>query len=853
VTTPVETSFRAGVAALRDGRADEAQRQFQDVLAADPDHAATLYNLGVLQYQAGRSADAETYLQRAVECRPGHTDTRSVLAAVLVDLNKLHAALPHARVIAESPVADSAALNTAGHVLALAGWSEDAEAVYRRALGPDNAYRPSATGLVTLLMSRRDFAEAARVCGDVLARHPTDQDLHLKRAQALWEGGHTNAARDALTNLLDFAPDHVTAHHNLSLFAGVPDPETRISRLTSLLGEGVLETPDVVKAWFALGNLFATLSQPEESLACFTEGNCVRAVAATALHTDSSLAFEHRVNAVVAAPLPPVQDRPARGPTPLIISGPSRSGKSLIQSWLSGHPDITAADEVGVLPRLAEIDFKAEPARLEEAAATYRSTLVKLGGPARYVIDTHPTNALYLDLLLQLCPDAKIIQINRGPLDLAVSIFARNFVTGGHWADSWRGIAARLKCYDRLQTHWADWSPVIATLAYEDVVRDPDSTLATLTAALELPPADAIAPPAPAMSASEISPMPWASFADRPSVQPGHIGLWRPFAPCLAAFADAYGRDSVADQGVIPVEIVAPYGAVVNAVHSLKTGDTPSGNAERILKNIPASHAAAAEQAAQAGRWDDAVAARWQAVSCRPFTHRVRHHADALQNTLESSPLYQDVARLHKDVSALWVAYREESGLRFGDFGLLYQSCGPALLAGSRDTEVRAAAYDLETLCAGQRVLDLGANTGFLSLAAASHAATVRGIEHEQALVDIGSRVRDHLHLDNCTFLCADASVYDSDEPFDVVIAAAVHGWLQMPLADFALRLAGLTAPGGAVLFESQGQRSTTVIEEGFHAKTEVIVAAGFQVERHGTVCDDHVNLRAFVVLRKDS
>ena len=66
MTTPVETSFRAGVAALRDGRADEAQRQFQDVLAADPDHAATLYNLGVLQYQAGRSADAETYLQRAV-------------------------------------------------------------------------------------------------------------------------------------------------------------------------------------------------------------------------------------------------------------------------------------------------------------------------------------------------------------------------------------------------------------------------------------------------------------------------------------------------------------------------------------------------------------------------------------------------------------------------------------------------------------------------------------------------------------------------------------------------------------------------------------------------------------------
>lgn len=851
MSTQGDPFFDLGIAALREGDTEEAKRHFRNDLATRPNHAPTLYNLGVLEYQSGDSSEADRLLRQAVEVRPDHVGTRSVLAAVLVDLKQLDDAITQAVAITQIVGADAAALNTAGQVLALVGQSGRAETAYVQALVQDALYRPAALALVDLLMGRRAFDQARDVCDTALAGHPTDQDIHLKRAQALWESGETRAARDALLDLLDFAPDHITAHHNLALFADKPDPQATLDRLLSLLGEGVLDQPDTTKVWFTLGNVFSTLNEPENALACFSEGNRVRAKQATSAHATSIVAFERHVASVIARPLPALQQGESGRPTPLVITGPSRSGKTLLQSWLSAHPDIAVADEVGLLPKLAEMDVASDPAHMQAAAEQYRKTLASLAGDARYVIDTHPTNALYLDLLLQLCPDAKIIQMQRDPLDLAVSIFARNFVTGGHWADTWLGIANRLKCYDRLQAHYASWAPVVATVRYEDLVADPDPMLSQIVTALALdsPPSS----PEENGAQDVLRPMPWASFADRAAPRTDSIGLWKAFAPWLSSFANAYDRATLDDAGAVPTEDKAPQCNVVTALNIFKAGQTIKGENQTVLEKVPAYHAALAHEAEQDEKWDEAVSARWRAVSCRPFTHHVRHHADALDHTLLCSPAHKDLARLHQGISSRWTAYRAQSDMRFGDFGVPYQSCAPAMIVGSRDTEARADIYDLNALCSGQRVLDLGCNTGFLALAAAPVAQSVVGVEHEQALVDIGSMVAGFLKAENTSLHCADAMTYQNTDPFNVIIAAAVHGWMAMPLAELGQRFSDLTAAGGAVLFESQGQRSTTVVEEDFHEKVMEVAKAGFHIERQGVLCDDRVNKRVFVILRKRS
>lgn len=844
-----DQAFQAGVQALRDGRPKDAETLFAEVVEADSDHAAAHYNLGVLYYQANRPDAAEAVLTRAVALRPTHVDTHSVLAAVSMALKKIERAVVHADAIIDSPDANPPALHSAGQVMVYAGQTDRAEHAFRRALDLEPTYLLPATALARQLLARRAFDDAKAVCDAALQHRPTDQDLHLQRAQALWEGGHTAAARDALLNLLDFAPDHITAHYNLSLFADQPDPQVAIDRLRSLLAEGDLPQAETIKAWFALGNLHAAQQESEAAFASFAEGNRLRAAAARVTHEQSIQAFTDRANTVVAAPLPDIRSPESHeGPTPLIIAGPSRSGKSLLQAWLSAHPDIAAADEVGVLPKLAEQTFSDDPARKAEAAKTYRDALAKLGGGARFVIDTHPTNVLYLDLLLNLCPDAKIIQMQRDPLDLAVCIFFRNFVSGGHWADTWEGIAARLTCYDKLRTHWESWAPVIATVAYEDLVAKPLETLSQIYKRLDL---SELSSHAASAESADLKPMPWASFADRPRPRLDSIGLWKPFATWLGAFAGAYGRSNLPAGHEVPLQSATPRAPFVSALNALTENIPVTSDDIHALSQTPAVHAKQAIQHEGAGEWGKAVAARWQAVSCRPFTSRMTQHVTALHETVSRSPNHQDIAKLHSDIARIQNEHSSDGRLRFGDFGLSYQSCAPAFIAGSRDTQQRVDAYDLQTLSAGAHVLDLGCNAGFLALAASEFAASVQGVEKELVLVETGRRVVQYLEVSNCNLQSGDVAEFQTDRTFDLVIAAAVHGWIDLPIEELGRRFAALTSDCGAVLFESQGQRSTTRVEGGFEDKVKALCNAGFQVERDGQVCDDRVNLRAFVVLRK--
>ena len=59
-----DSLFQKGVAALREGRMEEADGAFRNVLDGDPDHAPALYNLGLICYQGNKTEDASRFLTR---------------------------------------------------------------------------------------------------------------------------------------------------------------------------------------------------------------------------------------------------------------------------------------------------------------------------------------------------------------------------------------------------------------------------------------------------------------------------------------------------------------------------------------------------------------------------------------------------------------------------------------------------------------------------------------------------------------------------------------------------------------------------------------------------------------------
>jgi len=607
----IDSLFRRGVEALQEGDLTQAETAFSAVLSEAPDHAPTLYNLGVVTFQRGDAHAAESLLRDANRVRPDHEDTLSVLVAVLLDQRKIDEAVQAARQILNLANASAPTLHAAAQAFAQAGQTAQAENVYRTALARSPVYRPATLALAALLSARRAFDDAAAVCAQALKLRPDDLELQLKRAEALWEGGYVDRAKEALLNLLDLMPDHVTALYNLSLYAEVPDSAANVARLKSLLSEIDLPLDDIAKAWFALGNHQAAHENWEEALACFSAGNAARGRAATVLHARSGEQFDKRVEHILTQPLPAATPGKDSDVVPLVICGASRSGKSLLQSWLSSDPEISAADEVGLLARLAETDCLTTPERRAEAAKAYLNTLRSLGGAGRYVVDTHPTNALYLDLLLALCPEARIIFIERDPCDAAVSIFARHSVAGGHWVDTWEGIAERLQVYRRLADHWQTHEAVVARLAFEEFVEAPGAAVFDIYDQLGLVRDGETVPEH--LSQTGEAPVPWASFHTHMLPRTETIGLWRPFAPWLGAFANAFGREHLSDPALFPVAAHSPKSSFVSVIEKVR-GGALAQDQDVEYATEPGVHRNRADGLEQKQDWSGALNARWAAV-----------------------------------------------------------------------------------------------------------------------------------------------------------------------------------------------------------------------------------------------
>jgi len=80
------------IALHRQGRLNEAEDMYRELLAADSNSADALHFPGVLKHQLGQSDLAIEYIGRAVELEPAHAGMRSNLGNVFMESGRLAAA-----------------------------------------------------------------------------------------------------------------------------------------------------------------------------------------------------------------------------------------------------------------------------------------------------------------------------------------------------------------------------------------------------------------------------------------------------------------------------------------------------------------------------------------------------------------------------------------------------------------------------------------------------------------------------------------------------------------------------------------------------------------------------------------
>jgi hypothetical protein len=205
---------------------------------------------------------------------------------------------------------------------------------------------------------------------------------------------------------------------------------------------------------------------------------------------------------------------------PIIVLGCPRSGTTLLQVMLHSHPRIAIPPETRfLLPAyrgrlrfgdlqdrsnrhaLAEFVVRTKGHRFADLGLDREATIGKivegpptLGSAIGIVLrayaerfdrlrwgDKRPAYYNYIDVVLRLFPDAKILHVVRDPRDCVASLKRMPW-----WrTDSYHSVAAWAQSIDNTDEAVSKWPDAVTRVQYERLVADPESELKALCVALE--------------------------------------------------------------------------------------------------------------------------------------------------------------------------------------------------------------------------------------------------------------------------------------------------------------------------------------------------------------------------------
>jgi SAM-dependent methyltransferase len=228
--------------------------------------------------------------------------------------------------------------------------------------------------------------------------------------------------------------------------------------------------------------------------------------------------------------------------------------------------------------------------------------------------------------------------------------------------------------------------------------------------------------------------------------------------------------------------------------------------------------------------------------------NRQRDYA-GLQQRTELLPVHRALHEQLIGQSREWPTYD------YGE-GYWYQSSAELGITGLRDTAGRVDAFGLRDLVRDRTVLEIGSNSGFLSLAIAPAARRVVAFEINPYLVAAGRIGAAHLGIDRVEFLVSSFEDFaDGGERFDDVLSFANHhtydGNTRQGLEEYFDRCHAVLRPGGRLIFESH----PPALEGRDFGRTVEIIERRFVIERsevhqYGTFLDR--DRRFLVATRRD-
>lgn len=457
-----------------EGKYDEAERVYRQILNTEPDNVDALRMLAMLAATAGHFDDAEKLLRQVITVAPDYFTAHMDLGRILKDQDRFEDAIIALRAALQIEPNNAGTWFMLGATLAPAALTYEAVEAYQKSL----------------------------------ELRPDSPPVLLGLGHVLKTIGQQDKGIAAYKRCIELKPDNGETYWSLANLKTFRFSDAELAQMEQRVQSGEIDhASSEVNFHFALGKAYEDREEYDRAWHWYETGNQKQRQLVSYDPVETEVTNDALIEVFNGDFVQQMADQGCKDSSPIFVVGLPRSGSTLIEQILASHSMVEGTSELPYLARVGgslnknRADGINYPHAMRELSASHLQSLGqdylkyaqmhRTEGAPRF-IDKMPNNFPNLGLLSLILPNAKIIDARRHPLDSCLGNYRQLYAKGQDFTYDQTDIGEYFLQYQRLMDHWHTVLPgKILTLQYEENVVDLDNQVKRLLEFCELPWEDA--------------------------------------------------------------------------------------------------------------------------------------------------------------------------------------------------------------------------------------------------------------------------------------------------------------------------------------------------------------------------
>lgn len=306
--------------------------------------------------------------------------------------------------------------------------------------------------------------------------------------------GNFSGAKDSYEKAIAINPSYIKAHAALTSLGGITIDNNHIKRLEDLLLK-TTNLDELLTVAHALSKEYEALNRFSDSFSVLTKAKGKKRTAINYQFSLHDHLFSELTNYYNQLDIKATNNEKV---TNIFVVGMPRTGTTLVERILSNHQRVATGGELFQFSQAVKMQIndqshhfilpeylkKFSQIDLNVLGSVYRNNTSYLLHEKSILVDKLPLNALYAGLIMQALPSARVICLDRNPLDTITSNFRQLFSFHDHtfsYSLDLEDCTNYCIAFKKLMTLLQEKFPKqFLLINYENLVSHPDSAVEQL-------------------------------------------------------------------------------------------------------------------------------------------------------------------------------------------------------------------------------------------------------------------------------------------------------------------------------------------------------------------------------------